>query len=69
MDYQYFLKNLIVGLQVLHIQGLLNAAQETVTKLQKKGPVWTGEYSNSWQITGAGRTSSGTKQPGAPSQD
>ena len=48
--------------------GPLNAAQETVTKLQKKGPVWTGEYSNSWQITGAGRTSSGTKQPGAPAR-
>ena len=48
--------------------GPLNAAQETVTKLQRKGPVWTGEYSNSWQITGAGRTSSGTKQPGAPTK-
>ena len=48
--------------------GPLNAAEETVTKLQRKGPVWTGEYSNSWQITGAGRTSSGTKQPGAPTK-
>ena len=63
-----FLKELDRWAASVAYTGPLNAAQETVTKLQKKGPVWTGEYSNSWQITGAGRTSSGTKQPGAPAK-
>ena len=63
-----FLKELDRWAASVAYTGPLNAAQETVGKLQKKGPVWTGEYSNSWQITGAGRTSSGTKQPGAPAK-
>ena len=63
-----FLKELDRWAASVAYTGPLNAAQETVTKLQKKGPVWTGEYSNSWQITGAGRTSSGTKQPGPPAK-
>ena len=48
--------------------GPLNAAQKTVDKLQRKGPIWTGEYANSWVIKGAGKTVSGTKQPGTPQQ-
>tara|TARA_R100001163_G_scaffold3101_1_gene4758 strand:+ start:836 stop:1429 length:594 start_codon:yes stop_codon:yes gene_type:complete len=63
-----FLKELDRWAASVAYTGPLNAAQETVTKLQKKGPVWTGEYANSWQITGASRTSSGTKQPGAPAK-
>jgi len=63
-----FLKELDRWAASVAYTGPLNAAQETVSNLQKKGPVWTGEYSNSWQITGAGRTSSGTKQSGAPTK-
>ena len=48
--------------------GPLNAAQKTVDKLQRKGPIWTGEYANSWVIKGAGKTVSGTKEAGPPQQ-
>ena len=63
-----FIKELDRWAASVAYSGPLNAAQETVDKLQRKGPIWTGEYANSWQITGAGRTSSGTKQPGAPAK-
>ena len=46
--------------------GPINAAQKTVDELQQVGPIWTGEYANSWVIKGAGKTASGTKKPGAP---
>ena len=52
----------------LAFTGPLNAAQKTVDKLQRRGPIWTGEYANSWVIKGAGKTVSGTKQPGPPQQ-
>tara|TARA_B100001093_G_scaffold232009_1_gene222494 strand:- start:18 stop:611 length:594 start_codon:yes stop_codon:yes gene_type:complete len=48
--------------------GPINAAQKTVDELQQAGPIWTGEYANSWVIKGAGKTVSGTKQPGTPQQ-
>jgi len=48
--------------------GPINAAQKTVDELQQAGPIWTGEYANSWVIKGAGKTASGTKKPGPPQQ-
>ena len=50
------------------LNGPMNAAQKTVDKLQRRGPIWTGEYANSWVIKGAGKTVSGTKKPGPPQQ-
>ena len=49
-------------------RGPINAAQKTVDELQQAGPIWTGEYANSWVIKGAGKTASGTKKPGPPQQ-
>jgi hypothetical protein len=32
--------------------GAIKAAQKTIDELQKEGPSWTGQFSNSWQIDG-----------------
>jgi hypothetical protein len=44
------------------------AAERTVRELQKKGPSWTGRFSNSWQIEGPSGvgSSKGDGQPGDP---
>jgi len=63
-----FIKELDRWAASVAFSGPLNAAQKTVDRLQRKGPIWTGEYANSWQITGAGKTVSGTKKPGTPQQ-
>lgn len=48
-------------------RGPTRAAEEIVVDLQEAGPVWSGEFSNSWEIsTSDGRKTSGSKQPGAP---
>jgi hypothetical protein len=42
------------------------AAEKTVADLQERGPVWTGRFSNSWQIASESRVVSGSGQPGWP---
>jgi hypothetical protein len=42
------------------------AAEKTVSDLQERGPVWTGRFSNSWQIASGSRVVAGTGQPGWP---
>jgi hypothetical protein len=42
------------------------AAEKAVADLQKRGPVWTGRFSNSWQIASGSRVVSGSGQPGWP---
>ena len=46
--------------------GPAKIAEETVIELQKKGPAWTGLYSNSWQIEIEGQKSTGTRREGNP---
>ena len=54
-------------LKILTIySGPAKAAEKIVTKLQKKGPAWTGLYSNSWQIEIEGDKSTGTRREGNP---
>jgi len=42
------------------------AAEKTVADLQERGPIWTGRFSNSWQIASESRVVSGSGQPGWP---
>ena len=42
------------------------AAEKTVADLQERGPVWTGRFSNSWQISSGSRVVSGSGQTGQP---
>jgi len=54
-------------LKILTIySGPARAAEKIVIKLQKKGPAWTGLYSNSWQIEIEGDKSTGTRREGNP---
>ena len=46
--------------------GPIKAAERVVTELQKEGPSWTGQYSNSWQIEAAGTVVKGNGQGGNP---
>ena len=42
------------------------AAERVVRELQKAGPSWSGEFSNSWQISTTSTTYKGTGAPGEP---
>jgi len=51
----------------LALLGVINAAERTVKELQQEGPSWTGQFSNSWQITGPqGQQVKGDGKPGEP---
>jgi len=39
-------------MESLALLGAVRAAERTVRELQQEGPSWTGQFSNSWQITG-----------------
>lgn len=41
-------------------------AERVVRELQQAGPNWTGQFSNSWQITTPTRTTGGDGNPGEP---
>jgi hypothetical protein len=48
-------------------RGPARAAEEIVVDLQEAGPVWSGKFSNSWQIeTTDGRRTAGDGGPGLP---
>lgn len=42
------------------------AAESVVADLQKIGPIWSGEFANSWAIATASRQTEGSKAPGQP---
>lgn len=42
------------------------AAELVVSDLQKLGPVWSGEFANSWAISTASRQTEGSRAPGQP---
>lgn len=46
--------------------GPKRAAERIVRELQKDGPSWSGQFSNSWQIQTPSRLVQGTGQPGEP---
>ena len=51
----------------LALVGPTLAAEQIVRDLQDKGPLWTGTFANSWQITGPqGQIARGTGSAGAP---
>lgn len=48
-------------------RGPARAAEEIVVDLQEEGPIWSGRFSNSWQIeTSDGRRTAGSGAPGMP---
>jgi len=51
---------------VLIYESPVKAAERVVTELQQEGPIWTGEYANSWQIEAAGTVVKGNGQGGSP---
>ena len=57
MNLKQFRKKLDSFLSGVAVQGPRNAAQKVVSDLQKDGPIWSGQYSNSWQIEGLGKDS------------
>jgi len=46
--------------------GPKRAAERVVRELQERGPAWTGEFSNSWQIKTPTTVKRGTGAPGNP---
>ena len=54
-------------MESLALLGAVRAAERTVRELQQEGPSWTGQFSNSWQITGPqGQTVKGNGGRGEP---
>ena len=54
-------------MESLALLGAVRAAERTVRELQQEGPSWTGQFSNSWQITGPqGQTVKGNGSRGEP---
>jgi len=54
----------IVGTTIAN--GTRASAERIVRELQQAGPSWSGEFSNSWQISTESTTSRGTGAPGEP---
>lgn len=48
--------------------GPKRAAEKIIRDLQERGPAWSGEFSNSWQIQTPTTTARGTGAPGKPVQ-
>jgi len=59
-------EKLEAGFLAPFILGVAQSAQGVVKDLQEKGPAWSGEFANSWEIASASKVSSGTGAPGAP---
>jgi len=60
------LENLEAGFFAPFIVGVAQSAQGVVRELQEKGPAWSGQFSNSWEIASASKVTSGTGATGAP---
>ena len=54
----------VVGTTIAN--GQRAAAERIVREIQKAGPSWSGEFSNSWQISTTSTTYKGTGAPGEP---
>ena len=54
------------GFMAPFIVGVAQSAQGVVRELQDKGPAWSGEFANSWEIASASQVTSGSGATGAP---
>jgi len=59
-------EKLEAGFLAPFIVGVAQSAQGVVRELQDKGPAWSGEFANSWEIASASKVSSGGGATGAP---
>ena len=59
-------QKLEAGFLAPFIVGVAQSAQGVVRELQERGPAWSGEFANSWEIASASKVSSGSGSPGAP---
>lgn len=64
-DFMKLAKKIEAGFLAPLIVGVARSAQAVVKDLQEKGPAWSGEFSNSWEIASASKVSSGSGSPGA----
>lgn len=64
-DFMKLLSNLDMAAASIALSGPTIAAEKIVQDLQDRGPAWTGEFSNSWQIEGPqGQLAKGDGQEG-----
>jgi hypothetical protein len=59
-------EKLEAGFLAPFILGVAQSAQGVVKDLQERGPSWSGEFANSWEIASESKVSSGTGATGAP---
>jgi len=59
-------EKLEAGFLAPFILGVARSAQGIVRELQERGPAWSGEFANSWEIASASEVNSGSGAPGAP---
>ena len=59
-------EKLEAGFLAPFIVGVAQSAQGVVRELQDKGPAWSGEFANSWEIASASQVTSGSGATGAP---
>jgi len=65
-DWYKLAEKIEAGFFAPFILGLAQSAQGVVKELQEKGPTWSGEFANSWEIASSSKVSSGTGATGAP---
>ena len=59
-------QKLEAGFLAPFIVGVAQSAQGIVKDLQERGPSWSGEFANSWEIASESKVSSGSGALGAP---
>ncbi len=59
-------QKLEAGFLAPFIVGVAQSAQGVVRDLQERGPTWSGQFANSWEIASESKVSSGSGSPGAP---
>jgi len=65
-DFMKLAQKIEAGFLAPFIVGVARSAQAVVKDLQELGPVWSGEFSNSWEIASASKVSSGSGSSGPP---
>ena len=65
-DFMRLAKNIEAGFLTPFIIGVARSAENVVLQLQEKGPAWSGQFSNSWEIATPSKVSTGTGASGEP---
>jgi hypothetical protein len=65
-DFMRLAKNIEAGFLAPFIIGVARSAENVVLQLQEKGPAWSGQFSNSWEIATPSKISTGTGASGEP---